>query len=110
MRVITQGENCIIRRNLKRADKTPLQLAETSLLKAEIIQDGTVLETLTYPVAKLRQGQTSSQAELEVTTDVTNKFRKGKVSVRWEIRINNAEFDVENFQSDKITEVVFDVR
>lgn len=109
MKRIAQGENAIVRRNLLKADGTALLLSTLTLLRAEIIQSGTVIETNTYPSAKLRQGGSTSQAELEVTTDISAKFKKGRASIRWTIQANSAVFTAEGIQKDIISEDVFDV-
>lgn len=109
MKRIAQGENALIRRNLLKADGTALLLSTLTLLKAEILQNGSVIETLTYPVAKLRQGATTSQAELEVNTTVSASFKKGRVAIRWTIQATSAIFSAEGIQKDIITEDVLDV-
>lgn len=109
MKRIAQGENALIRRNLLKADGTALLLSSLTLFTAEIIQKGIVIETNTYPEDKLRQGSTTSQAELEVTTDISDLFRKGRVAIRWTIEANSALFSSEGIQKDIITEDVLDV-
>jgi hypothetical protein len=109
MKRIAKGENAIVRRNLLKADGTPLLLSTLSTLTAEIIQSGLILETNTYPSAKLRQGGSTSQAELEVTTNISDMFLKGRVAIRWTIVAPSLIFTVEDIQKDIITEDVFDV-
>jgi hypothetical protein len=106
---IAQGENALIRRNLKQADGSNLLLSTLSTFTAEIIQAGNVIELLTYPSAKLREGTTTSQAELEVSTDVSAQFRKGRVSIRWTLVAPSVVFTSEDIQKDIITEDVLDV-
>lgn len=109
MKRIAQGENALIRRDLKKSDGTALLLSTLTTFTAEIIQGGNVIELLTYPSAKLRQGTTTSQAELEVTTDVSAKFRKGRVEVRWTLIAPSVIFTSEDIQKDIITEDILDV-
>ena len=106
---IEKGENALIRRDLKKVDGTDLLLSTLTTFTAEILQNGKVIETLTYPSTKLRQGSTTSQAELEITTTVSNQFRKGKVCVRWTLVAPSTVFTDEDIQKDIITEEVLDV-
>lgn len=111
MKRIAQGENALIRRNLKKADGTDLLLASLTTLTADIIQNGVVIESLTYPSAKLRQGATTSQAALEVSTTVSAQFHKGRVEVKWTlVQPNVTIFAAELIQKDIITEDILDVR
>lgn len=109
MKRIAKGENALIKRNLKKADGTDLLLADTTLLKAEVIQNGSVLETITYPHARLRQGDTTSQVVLEINTTLSNMFTVGRVAVRWTIQIVSAVFSSELLQKDIITKDVLTV-
>jgi hypothetical protein len=106
---ITQGENALVRRYLLKADGTPLLLADLTLLQADILQTGNIIETNTYPSAKLRQGVSTSQVELEVTTDISARFRKGRVAIKWTLQAPSLIFTAEDIQKDIITEDVFDV-
>jgi hypothetical protein len=106
---ITAGENAIIRRNLEKADGTALLLSSLTSLTAEIMQNGVVIESLTYPAAKLRQGATTSQIELEINTTVSVRFKKGRVSVRWTIVASSAVFTAEGSQKNIKSQDVLDV-
>jgi hypothetical protein len=110
LKQITHGDNALIRRNLKKVDETVLLLADVTTLSAEISQNGSVIETLTYPHAKLRQGATTSQVELEVSTDVSAKFGKGKVTVKWTIVVASAIFTSEGSQKSTKYENILDVK
>lgn len=92
-----------------KADGTSLLLANVSELTAEIIQKGEVKEMLTYPSSKLREGTSTSQIELELSTDVSATLQKGRVTVRWTIVGANALFQHEGIQKDIITEDVLTV-
>lgn len=73
------------------------------------MQNGTVIETVTYPSAKLRQGGSTSQAELEVVVATSLKFKKGRVSVRWTVTAASAIFTSDLIQKDIITEDILEV-
>ena len=109
MKRINSGENVLIRRNLEKADGTVLLLSSLSTFTAEVMQNGSVIETLTYPSARLRQGTTTSQAEVEINTTTSNKFKRGRVSIRWTLVAANALFTSETTQKDIIIEDILDV-
>lgn len=110
MRVIQKGENVIIRRNLLKADGSALLLAQITSLSVAIIQDGYVIETLTYPGTHIRQGESTSQLELEISTTNSNKFKKGKVNLKYTLIFANIEFEAEGIQKDIIEENVLNVK
>ena len=110
MKVIQKGENVIIRRNLLKADESALLLADITSLTVDIKQGGDVIDTLTYPGAYIRQGESTSQVEIEISTTNSNKFKAGKVSLRYTIIANNADFSGEGTQKDIIQEDVLSVQ
>lgn len=110
MKIIAKGENALIRRNLKKADGTALLLSDLTTRTAELIQNGVVIESLTYPSARLRQGTSTSQIEYEINTTTSNLLRKGRVAIRWTFIGANALFTSEGVQKDIITEDVLDVK
>jgi hypothetical protein len=110
MKRIAQGENVLIRRNLKKVDGGDLLLTNVATLQAEIIQEGSVIEILSFPSPRLRQGLLPNQAELEIVTDTSNRFKKGRVAIRWTIICDSNIFLAERIQKDIITEDVLDVR
>lgn len=110
MKIIAKGENALIRRNLKKADGTALLLSSLTTFTAELMQGGNVIELVTYPSAKLRQGATTSQGEYELNTTISNTLKKGRVSIRWTFIANNVLFTAEGIQKDIITEDVLDVK
>jgi hypothetical protein len=110
LKQITHGDNALIRRNLKKVDKTDLLLEDVTTLSVEISQNGTVIETIVYPHAKLRQGSTTSQVELEVTTDVSAQFVKGKVTAKWKIVVASEIFTSEDIQQSTKYETILDVK
>jgi hypothetical protein len=110
LKIIARGENALIRRNLEQVDGTDLLLNTLTTLTVEIIQFGNVIETLTFPHDKLRIGSSDSQAELEVSTDVSAQFVAGKVSARWTVIGESDIFTAEGIQKDIITEDILDVK
>ena len=104
MRVINKGENVIIRRNLLKADGSNLLLSETTSLTVDVIQNGYVIESYTYPSTYLRQGESTNQMELEISTTISNQFKKDKVSLKYTLIFANAEFSGEGVQKDIIEE------
>lgn len=110
MRVINKGENVIIRRNLLKSDGTALLLSTVSSLSVNLVQDGVVVEAYTYPSTYLRQGTSTSQLELEISTAVSNSFKKGKVTMKVTITFANVEFDAEGLQRDIIEEAILNVK
>lgn len=110
MKRIGQGENALIRRFLKKADGTDLLLSELTLLRAEVMQKGNVMETLTYPTAKIRQGSTNYQVEVEIDTTLSEQFAKGRVSIKWTLEADSLLFSAEGIQRDVIEEDILDVK
>lgn len=110
MKIIARGENALIRRNLEQVDGTDLLISTLTTLSVEIIQFGNVIETITYPHNKLRIGSSDSQAELEITTDISAQFSVGRVSARWTVIGESAIFTAESIQKDIITEDILDVK
>ena len=110
MRVINKGENVLIRRNLKKADGTDLLLADISSLTVAIIQDGYVIEQLAYPSAYLRQGESTSQLELEISTTISGNFKTGKVTLKYTVVFPNTDFDAEGIQKDIVEEQALTVK
>lgn len=110
MRIINKGENIIIRRNLKQANGDELPLSNVESLKLEILQSGTLVERLEYPSQFLRLGELSNQIEIEVSTSVSNRFRKGRVTFKYEITVQNDDFAGEGIQKDVIEEAVLVVK
>lgn len=102
---ITRGENFIVRRDLFLADGvTPLLLANLTILKVTIVQADKVLRTYNYPEPELRQGLSTSQAELEVSTTTSDLIIPGKAKLIWYLRRTNPTFVFEGNQLDVIVE------
>lgn len=96
---IKAGENFLVRFNLLKKDGSALVIA-TDLISAvaEIKQNGKIIETLTYPAANLRVGETSNQLEIEVTQATSDLFTGGDITVKITVVATDAEFDTEEEQ------------
>jgi hypothetical protein len=110
MKQINRGENALIQRDLKKLDATPLLLTEVDSVVAEVIQNGNVIETLSYPSPRLRQGSTPSQVILEIITTISQLFTRGIVELRWTIIGDHAMYTAEGKKTNIIVEQVLDVR
>lgn len=102
MSIIKIGENAIIKRNLFASDgTTPLLLSSLALLHAQVIQNGRVLATYIYlptpnPVhPEIRQGTSTSQIEVEITTALSEDFREGAVTMKLIMEQVNGEHEVD---------------
>lgn len=110
MKLITKGENAIIRRNLEKADGSDLMADDLTTISVDIIQNGNTLETLSYPTPKLRKGTVDWQVDLEISTDISNQFTTGKVVARWTLIGSSAIFTAEAIQKVIIIEDILDVK
>lgn len=106
---IAKGENFLVRFNLKQKDGTALLLSSLTSMSVDILQNSKVIESLTYPSANLRQGETTSQAEVEVRTVTSNKFSKGNVFLKTTIVAPDSDFDTEEAQTKVDERVVAQV-
>jgi len=97
MSTITRGENSIIQRNLFYSNgTTPLLLADLETITAEIVQYDVVLATYVYETdPEIRQGTSASNIEIEVTTEVSQKFKEGPVYIRLTMEMTDAEYEVD---------------
>lgn len=102
MPTIKKGENAIIKRNLFASDgTTPLLLSSLTALSAEIKQYNRVLATYVYSPTpdpaqpEIRQGASTSQIEVEITVELSNKFREGPVTMKLIMGQTSAEYDVD---------------
>lgn len=112
MPTIKVGENAIIKKNLFYEDgTTPLLIADLSLLKVELRQNNKVMAAYTYaptpdPVqGQVREGDTASQVEVELTKDVSSQLLPGVLSLRIIMEKVDAEFVVDSVLKD-ISEAV----
>lgn len=101
------GENILLRRNLQKADNTALLLSETSNISATLIQAKKTVKKWVYGTDnELRQGQSTSQVELELLSTVTSGLAVGEALLKWEIKLPDAAFVVETKQVQIITEQI----
>lgn len=108
---IVPGENLIHRFNLKKPNGSSLVLS-TDLVSCsvQIIQKNNTLATYTYPDSNLRQGDTTSQLELEVPAALTSAFVKGDVIAKLTINAVDAEFEVDSGQIEIVEKTIATVK
>ncbi len=96
------GENKIIKVNMKQEDETtPLLLADCDTITAKIVQSGSTYATYTYGTdPEIRQGDNTSQLEVELKASVSAKLRLGKVYLLVTAGIPESEFVVDPRQID----------
>lgn len=102
---IKTGENFIVRLDLKDKDGSNLLLSSLVSMGVDVKQNGSVLESMTYSSTNLRQGETTSQAEIEVRTTTSAKFKKGNVYLKVTVVAPDSDFDTESNQT-KIEEIL----
>ena len=98
---IISGENLILKINLFQSNgTTPLLISSTHSIVARIKQTSTIA-TYTYGTSpQIRQGDSTSQIEIEITQALSALLKKGSVYVQLEIEFENAEFEVDDYQKD----------
>ena len=110
------GENLIWRGNLIQKDGSAILLAtggpsggavEASV---DLIQNGKVLESLTYPSANFRQGETTSQLEYEIIRSISNLFTKGNVTIKVTVTVSDSDFDTESVQKKVYEKLIANVK
>lgn len=109
MLTVRVGENALFNRTLY--DNTGANLAASSLTsgQADIIQNGTILTTYTYPSAQLHLGTSSNIIVLDIPIALSSTFQTlYPVEVRWTFKVTNANF-AEGVQEDVITETILQV-
>lgn len=99
---IKRGENVIVTLPLYAIDgTTPIVVDDLQGCSASIIQYGRTLATYVYiPTPdpadeEIRVGASTHHLEIEVTEEISNKFREGSVYVKLDLRKTDAEFDVD---------------
>lgn len=98
---IISGENLILKVNLFQSNgTTPLLISSTHSIVARIKQTSTVA-TYTYSISpQIRQGDSASQIEIEITQSLSALLKKGSVYLQLEIEFENSEFEVDDYQKD----------
>lgn len=102
MAILKKGENALIRRNLLAVNgTTPILLSSLVFLHAHIIQYGRLFATFTYlptpsPVQnEIRQGESTSQIEVEITKELSLLFREGAVTMKLIMEQTDASFETD---------------
>ena len=108
---IYSGENVIVKINLFQSDgATPLLLSSLQSLVVRIKQS-TVLATYTLGTNnQVRQGDSTSQLEIEITQALSAILKKGQVYAQLEMQITNDEFEVDTYQKDISIVEIFKVQ
>lgn len=98
---IIRGENAIIQRDLKQQDGiTDLPLASFSNLIVRLKAGTSTIKAYRYPSDVLRDGDTPSQLELEITEDISSTLPEGTITMEIAGTIVNAAFLVDSGQTD----------
>ncbi len=99
---IKRGENVIVTLPLYAIDgTTPVVVDNLQGCEAKIIQYGRVLATYVYipeqdPVQEeIRVGAQTHHLEIEITEEISERFRQGAVYVKLDLRKTDTEFDVD---------------
>lgn len=97
-----KGENKIIKINLFQINGvTPLLVSSLSYAQVKIVQYNKTLATYLYGTdAEVRQGDSTSQLEVELKKSVADLLKDGIVYVRLTMELSNAEFTVDTVQRD----------
>lgn len=100
---IKRGENVIVTLPLFAIDgTTPVVVDALQGCLASVVQYGRTLATYTYiptpdPVQEqIRVGAATHDLEIEITEEVSNKFREGPVYVKLDLRKTDSEFVVDD--------------
>ncbi len=95
------GENFIIRMPMFQSDgTTPILFSALTLCLVEFIQGvkgTTVLASISLGDPEVRQGATTSQLEVELTKQISNLFKPGRVYIRVTIEVPDIDFEVDGF-------------
>lgn len=104
---IIRGENRLLVRSLRLSDgSTPLLVSSLALAKATLLQGRTVRAVYTLGTDdELRAGSATDELVLELTSARSAALAEGPVTVRWELRVADADFEAEpDVFIDKIDE------
>lgn len=109
MIITRQSENVLIKRTLFDNTGVALPLSSLTLGKADIIQNGVILQTYTYTSAQLHIGGSSNEIVLDIPTTLSAAFSTlYPVEVTWTLKVNNSNF-AEGFQEDIISETILQI-
>ena len=94
--ILIKGENALVKQNLLASDgTTPVLLSSLTYLSAQVIQFRRVLASYVYGTdAEIRQGDSTSQVEVEISEALSATFKEGLVTVRLTMDQADADFDV----------------
>lgn len=110
---IVVGENALITTNLKQADGvSDLAVADIAEITVELVQNDETKKTWEYDGSTWSTGFRSSgasQVQIELEIEDSTQLEAGAASLRWDIRVTNADFFVAGVQRSIVTEEVFDV-
>ena len=108
---IYSGENVIVKINLLQGDgATPLLLSSLQSLVVKIKQSTTLATYTLGTNEQVRQGDSTSQVEIEITQALSDTLKKGQVYAQLEMQIANAEFEVDTYQKDISIVEIFKVQ
>lgn len=95
--ILIRGGNKLHEQQLYRDDgTTPLLLSELSLLEVDIYQFDRLLATYIYGTDnEIRQGSSTSKVEIEITKELSTKFKEGLVKAKFRMEETDADFDVD---------------
>lgn len=105
---ISKGENVLIRRNLFQQDgTTPLLISSLAVCKVTLKQTGA--SDIVYTVGtnpEIREGESTSQVELEIKKTVSAAMVKGEVTAEWEFELTDADFAVDGVNNQQFIETI----
>jgi hypothetical protein len=105
MLAIKPGENAIIKKDVYGTGAL-LLLSSLVSAKVDIMFNSKILATYTYPSTYLRQGDTTSQLELEISSILSADFRPNTtIDAQWTLVKTNSEFSSTE-QKDIIKEAI----
>jgi hypothetical protein len=97
-----RGENYLVRIDMLQSDgETPLLLSACESISVKVIQGSVTLASYVYGTdPEVRQGESTSQLEVEITKAVSQKFRTGSVYLKLTVQETDAEFVVDEVHRD----------
>lgn len=102
-----KGENSLLRKQLKRADGTDLNISSILDASVKIEQYGVELKKYTLGVdGELREGSLPNELELEITKVVSETLPVGRLKLIYTIEVANSDFETESRQIDIFTETL----
>jgi hypothetical protein len=90
---IKKGENALIKRFLKKKDKTDFNRTEFTTMSVDLVQNGVTIQSYAFPDSYLRAGTALNEIELEISTTVSSKFKGGKVVAYYTFVVPDADLE-----------------